>query len=210
MRLKPTSKISLIVVGLFLLFLSGCAHTPRGEGMVQEGIASWYGADFHGKPTTSGETYNMYGVSAAHRTLPLGTRIRVTNLENGRSTKLVINDRGPFVDGRILDLSYGAAKRLGTVDTGLARVRIEVLQLPGNYTQGYYTLQFGSYAKKDNALMMSRRLKDRGYTPCIDEARTDRKRIYRVRCGHYATCEEAKHDAGKLARVGLPCIVVGL
>lgn len=106
-------------------------QTPRGYDEV--GLASWYGRDFHGKKTANGQIYNMYGVSAAHKTLPLGSRVRVTNLENERSVVLVINDRGPFVNQRILDLSYGAAKKLGTVDRGVAKVRVTALD---SWTRG--------------------------------------------------------------------------
>ncbi|HWR03028.1 MAG TPA: septal ring lytic transglycosylase RlpA family protein [Humidesulfovibrio sp.] len=95
-----------------------------GLGFKEEGYASWYGIDFHGKKTATGETYDMFSVSAAHKTLPLGTKVRVTNLENGRELELVVNDRGPFVDGRIIDLSYASARLLGMADNGLARVRV--------------------------------------------------------------------------------------
>jgi rare lipoprotein A len=94
-------------------------------GFRQEGYASWYGIDFHGKKTATGETYDMFSISAAHKTLPLGSKVRVTNLDNGRELELVVNDRGPFVDGRIIDLSYASARLLGMADNGLAHVRVE-------------------------------------------------------------------------------------
>lgn len=97
-------------------------------GFREEGYASWYGIDFHGKKTATGEVYDMFGVSAAHKTLPLGTKVRVHNLENGRTLDLVINDRGPFVDGRVIDLSYASARLLGMADNGLARVRVDGLE----------------------------------------------------------------------------------
>ncbi len=94
----------------------------------QVGLASYYAHKFHGRPTASGEIYNMYGLSAAHRELPLGTVIHVTHLGNGRSIKLKVNDRGPFVEGRILDLSLGAARRLDMVEEGVARVKIRIVK----------------------------------------------------------------------------------
>jgi rare lipoprotein A len=97
-------------------------------GKIQMGIASYYGDDYHGKQTASGEVYDMYGLTAAHNDLPLGTKIRVTNLKNGRQVIVRINDRGPFVKNRILDLSYGAAKELGMLVPGTAPVRIEVVE----------------------------------------------------------------------------------
>lgn len=95
-----------------------------GLGFQEEGLASWYGMDFHGKKTATGETYDMFSISAAHKTLPLGTKVRVTNLENGRELELMINDRGPFVDGRVIDLSYASARLLGMADNGVAKVRV--------------------------------------------------------------------------------------
>lgn len=99
---------------------------------VFEGYASYYGKEFHGKKTASGEIFDMYQLTAAHRTLPLGTICRVTNLDNHKSVIVKINDRGPFVEGRILDLSYGAAKALGGLSRGVIPVRIEVLKYPDN------------------------------------------------------------------------------
>jgi rare lipoprotein A len=97
-------------------------------GSVQEGIASWYGPDFHGKKTSSGEVYNMHDLSAAHKTLPMNTKIRVTNTYNKKSIVVRVNDRGPFVAGRIVDLSYGAGKTIGLDRTGIAPVVLEVLE----------------------------------------------------------------------------------
>jgi len=91
-------------------------------------MASYYGAEFDGRPTSSGEIFDMNGMTCAHRTLPLGTRVRVTNLENGKSVELKVNDRGPFVDGRIIDLSQGAAEKLDIIQSGIAMVKIEVIK----------------------------------------------------------------------------------
>lgn len=123
------SRPAALVVLLAALVLAGCAGPGAvvRRGWTQVGLASWYGKPYHGRRTASGEVYNMYGVSAAHRTLPFGTRVRVTRLDNGRSIVVRINDRGPFVRGRIIDLSYGAAKKLGMVQEGVVKVRIEVL-----------------------------------------------------------------------------------
>ncbi|UCF09735.1 MAG: septal ring lytic transglycosylase RlpA family protein, partial [Candidatus Bipolaricaulota bacterium] len=96
----------------------------------QVGIASWYGPGFHGRQTANGETYDMNGISAAHKSLPFGTVVRVVELETGRSVDVRINDRGPFVEGRIIDLSRGAAQRLGIVDKGITRVGLRILSWP--------------------------------------------------------------------------------
>ena len=104
----------------------------RNHPEVQIGIASYYGREFHRKLTANGQRFNMYKVSAAHKTLPLGTRVKVTNLNNGKSIRLTINDRGPFKKGRILDLSYKAALKLGFVNEGTTKVRIDVIKLGDN------------------------------------------------------------------------------
>ena len=139
-------KLLLIVLILF----TGCTHKyattevdtvsiPKYKtyskqkvtiGWSERGIASWYGLKFHGNYTSSGEIYNMYKRTAAHKTLPLGTYVKVTNLENGRTVVVKINDRGPFVKGRIIDLTYTAAKKLGMANKGIARVKITVVKSP--------------------------------------------------------------------------------
>tara|TARA_B100001778_G_scaffold330657_1_gene333512 strand:- start:543 stop:983 length:441 start_codon:yes stop_codon:yes gene_type:complete len=104
----------------------------KNHPKTQIGIASYYGKKFHKKRTANGEIFNMYKVSAAHKSYPLGTKVRVTNLKNGKSIKLVINDRGPFVKGRIIDLSYKAARKLDFVNQGTTKVRIDVIRLGDN------------------------------------------------------------------------------
>ncbi len=125
------------------------------DGFVQVGIASWYGPGFHGSRTASGEIYNMYKLTAAHKTLPLGTYVKVINLENGRSVIVKINDRGPFVPGRIIDLSYAAAKKLGMLKKGTAKVKIIALGRrvdhtfkPVNYSYGKFYVQIGAFKNK--------------------------------------------------------------
>lgn len=131
---------ALLVVGALLL--SGCGDNAPAEARaaaqlcqatsshVEEGTASWYGKGdgFHGRQTANGEIYDMNGLTAAHPELPFGSKVRVTNLDNGRSVLLVINDRGPYADDRIVDVSYYAAKRLDFVEDGLAEVRIETVE----------------------------------------------------------------------------------
>jgi len=120
---------------LLFAFVLGCSIPPgkvrippRPEGRVsQNGIASWYGPGFHGKATASGDVSDQNELTAAHQTLPLGTRVMVTNMENGSATEVTITDRGPFAKGRIIDLSYAAAERLGIREQGRARVRLDQL-----------------------------------------------------------------------------------
>ena len=126
------SRTRLLVALLAGLFAAGCAstktlETPR-RGTTQEGLASWYGPQFHGRATASGEIYDMNRISAAHKQLPFGTVVEVSNRDNGRKLQVPINDRGPFVKGRIIDLSLGAARELHMFGAGLARVRIRVVR----------------------------------------------------------------------------------
>jgi rare lipoprotein A len=127
------------VVVTLVLTVSGCATAPTSVSMpppdmsppmVQTGQASWYGEPHHGRRTANGERYDMYGFTAAHRTLPLGTRLLVTNLRNRRTVEVRVNDRGPVVTGRIIDLSYAAAQELGAVSDGIFPVRIRVVSTP--------------------------------------------------------------------------------
>lgn len=130
MRLNQWRLWALILTGS--VFLTGCAAIGKGRadldiGMKERGIASWYGKDFHGWVTASGEPYDMHTFTAAHRTLPLGTVARITNVVNGNHVMIRINDRGPYVNGRILDLSYAAAKALGMVQNGVSAIQLEVV-----------------------------------------------------------------------------------
>ena len=121
---------SACLVFLLLLLSSCCCLNPfRGADYDEIGVASWYGDPYHGRKTANGETYNMNKMTAAHQTLPFGTKIAVTNLENGKKVKLRINDRGPFVKKRILDVSRKAAKKLGLYEPGTATVGIRILKL---------------------------------------------------------------------------------
>lgn len=131
---------------------------PVPAGWSQEGVASWYGPGFHGRPTASGETYDMWAMTAAHPSLPLGTEIRVTVLATGRNTLLRVNDRGPFTKGRVVDVSRAAARRLGFLARGTARVRLEVLELP----RRCWVLRVGSFRRAENARDLRDRLHDQG------------------------------------------------
>lgn len=130
--MRRSSKI--LAAAVTLLLGGGLAQTElakaRGvdapaSGFRQVGLASWYGPGFHGRTTASGERFDQNDLTAAHRKLPLGTEVKVTNLQNGRSIVVEINDRGPYIDGRVIDVSKAAARRLGIVEEGVAKVRIE-------------------------------------------------------------------------------------
>jgi len=122
-----------VLLMLLVIAYAGCACCcclgggTSGGRRLEYGMASYYGKDFHGRKTASGETFNMYDLTAAHKKLAFGTKVRVTNMRNGESVVVRINDRGPFVHGRIIDLSYAAAKEIGLVEMGVTKVRLEVL-----------------------------------------------------------------------------------
>src|SRR4030065_2856669 len=148
------------VVFVVSLFVSSCAmpsyRQPYAAGYVERGIASWYGEDFYGKPTSSGEIYNMFDLTAAHKLMPLGTVAKITNLENDQSVVVKINDRGPFVEGRMIDLSYSAAREIGMAEKGLSRVEIKVLKWGEILTD--FTVQVGSFEVEENAQRLMAKL----------------------------------------------------
>lgn len=189
----------------------------NAAGYDEVGKASWYGKDFHGKKTANGRIYNMYGVSAAHKTLPLGTQVRVTNLENNRSVVLVINDRGPFVHGRILDLSYGAAKELGTVERGVARVRITAMGSIPNVRIAsaeqsaikYYHVRVGAFADRENAERTHRRLVAGGYAGAnITTISRSGQRLHVVQAGSFVSRDKAEQIQERLKSDFPTCYIV--
>ncbi|RDE08772.1 septal ring lytic transglycosylase RlpA family protein [Pelagibacterium lacus] len=127
--IKPTALVAAFALGAFPLATTTALHAQDTISIVQTltGTASWYGGKFHGRRTANGETYNMHAMTAAHKYLPFGTEVVVTNQNNGRSVVVRINDRGPFVGSRIIDLSQGAASQIGMINSGTARVTVEVL-----------------------------------------------------------------------------------
>ncbi len=165
---------------------------PSAEGFEETGTASWYGSDFHGNPTSNGETFNMHGITAAHKLLPMHTMLLVTNLENGRKLVVRVNDRGPFVRGRIIDLSYGAAKKLDLLETGTAQVKITALgeMQKGDSRQrfkhhadlqsGEYFVQIGAFTQKYNSLRLQGKFLDAGHHTVIKETTINGQTFYRV------------------------------
>jgi len=175
---------------------------PSANNYVEEGIASWYGPKFHGRRTASGEIYNMYAYTAAHKVLPFHTKVRVTNLDNGKQVIVKINDRGPFVAGRIIDLSYQAARALGMVGPGTARVRVESLHsLPKSKIKGTFYIQVGSFSIKQNALKLQHRLSLLGYTSRLVQARKNGLILWRVQVGPYYNLLQAETNKTKLSDI---------
>ncbi len=187
--------------------LSAPVPPPVSDAVYREtGVASWYGSGFQGRTTASGETFEQNGISAAHRTLPLGTVLNVTNLDNFKSIKVRISDRGPFVTGRVLELSFGAAKELGFVSQGTARVEIECLEPVGD--PGVYTVQAAAFTEEVNAKTLRSRLQRKYETVYIIAHESNVAKFFRVLVGAYPSEEKAERIAGKLALEGLEPVVV--
>lgn len=191
---------------------------PSAAGFAEEGTASWYGKKFHGRKTSNGETYDMYAMTAAHKTLPMNVHLKVTNLENGRSIVVRVNDRGPFVKNRIIDLSYSAAKELAVVGPGTAPVRIEALgfrdaagvgstpqyrQLT-NYNVGPFMVQVGAFTVRENAYRLADKLKSRYGSSAVVEGWVNGQKFYRVRIGLYASMALADDALLKIETDGYP------
>lgn len=178
----------------------GSAAQPSpSRAYVEEGVASWYGIPYHGRRASNGEVYDMYKMTAAHRTLPFETMVRVTNLKNGKTAEVRIIDRGPFVEGRIIDLSLGAARAIDMVGLGIAPVRIEVLSGADPYT-GSFTVQVGAFLVKENALRLQSDM-EKQYPPAsIVEYDSPQGLFYRVRAGRLPSEEAARAFAEQLQR----------
>lgn len=202
------------------------------KGHKERGLASWYGPGFHSERTSSGEPYDMYAMTAAHKTLPIPTYLRVTNLENGRSVVVRVNDRGPFVRGRIIDLSYTAAWKLDMIKTGTARVEIRTVEpkrwwrrdapppppastppvrtaatdsvnASSGATKRY--LQAGAFSSRDNAQGLLAKLQAAGLdNGLIREARVSGQRIFRVQVGPIDSEESAERLREVLRQAGIP------
>ncbi len=183
--------------------IKGITYTPlrSAKGFREEGIASWYSPGFHGRLTSCGEIYDQYQMTCAHKLLPMHTRVRVTNLENGRISELRVNDRGPFVSGRIIDLSLAGAKELGVYGRGTARVRVEVVgdvpgATPAGELPGPFYVQVGAFTRRENAEKLFSRILAAGYAGSrIHYKEIDGTQFFRVHAGTFpsvAAAEEAR------------------
>ncbi len=186
---------------------------PAPKPVTQSGTASWYGPGFLGKETASGETYDPNALTAAHRTLPLGTRVRVTNLQNDLHVEVRINDRGPFVGDRIIDLSYAAAKAIDLVGPGHGtEVLLEVLDAPEPITAVpsslQFTVQIGSFTDRTAAEQMRARAAQVADEVTVVSARVGGATYFRVRTGSFIDRAAADAEAQRLRRAGFDALVV--
>ncbi len=201
-----TPALSFLAV---IVLVSSCASPPSHRaksgqayplGYTQRGIASWYGPGFHGKQTANGERYDMHKFTAAHRTLPMGSLVEVRSLTSDQRIKVRINDRGPFVRGRIIDLSYKAAKALGMAVKGTDRVEVRVIGFRGRPDRvGVLRIQVGSFAEEQNALALKAHL-ERSYSPVrVVAVELWEGRRYRVMVGRFVSEDHADALALRLA-----------
>jgi rare lipoprotein A len=169
----------------------------KAGNIFEEGKASWYGAPFHGRQASNGEIYDMNKLTAAHRTLPFNTVVRVTNTVNGKSTTVRITDRGPFVDNRIIDLSYAAAKEISSIGPGVVPVRIEILSAI-DPNAGWFTVQIGAFRERANAEKLRDRL-SASYSPvAIQSFDSPKGSYYRVHVGKVSGEDAARKLGQKL------------
>jgi len=171
---------------------------PALSAYTEEGIASWYGIPFHGRRASNGEVYDMNKLTAAHRTLPFETVVRVTNLSNGKATVVRITDRGPFVDNRIIDLSMAAAREIDSVGAGVVPVRLEIVSSGIDPGSGFFTVQVGAFRERGNAERLRERL-TASYSPVfIQPYDSPDGLFYRVRVGKVPGEDAAQQFGEKL------------
>ena len=182
---------------------------PSSKGYREKGTASWYGSKFHGRRTSSGEPYDMHLATAAHKSLPLPTYAEVTNLDNGRKVVVKVNDRGPFKDDRIIDMSYGAALRLDMIKTGTARVEVRAIDVggggevadtkPAKTVTSETWLQAGAYSRKDGARQLAGKLEQSDLEP-VSIRKDDG--LYRVWLGPYSNDSQAERVIARAVELG--------
>jgi rare lipoprotein A len=218
--LRPRIALRLVLVLAVLGPLTACAsrtaapreepHAPPSPGWTEQGIASWYGGrdGFEGKPTASGEIYDSSRLTAAHRELPLGSIVDVTNLENGKTVRVRINDRGPFVFGRVIDLSRAAAGEIGLIGPGIGSVRLTVVTpaAPEEIVSptGRWAVQVGSFADLLRAERHAERVRGTGRAVFLEPYRG----LSRVKVGPFDGRREARRELEALEDLGFEGIVV--
>jgi rare lipoprotein A len=198
-----------LVLAIAALALAGCAHRKRAKigpppppgtfrpGYSETGVASWYGNPYHGRPAANGEIYDMDKMTAAHRTMPFNTWVRVTDLDNAKTTEVRITDRGPFIEGRVIDLSRAAARELEMIGPGTARVRVEVIRAPEGVPSGVYGVQVGAFRDRANADRVRGEM-ERLYGGARLLPRPGNPPVWRVLVGSESTEEGANSLAEKI------------
>jgi len=209
-----------IYVFLAFLFMAGCVAHEKNipslhNGNSQLGMASWYGPSFHGKPSASGEPYDMWALTAAHRTLPFGTWVQVTKVETGKRVIVRINDRGPFIKGRIIDLSYGAARELAMIGEGTADVRLTIVSppnasIPAIRAPTTFWVQAGAFKTLMEAMRLRERLASQYDLVRVQTVDLPSGEWHRVQVGAFPSKKTAQSAARDLQNVfgGNPLIMI--
>ena len=212
-RLEPKSRYGNPPT--YMVFGKRYRVLNSSDGYLERGIASWYGKKFHGRRTSSGDPYDMYAMTAAHKRLPLPTYVKVTNLENDRSTVVRVNDRGPFHDNRVIDLSYAAAKKLGIVAKGTGLVEVRALNprkeiannqksLPRHGTKPNVFIQLGAFSSRQNAELLRNHLQNHDLGQiAIQESNLERQTLFKVRIGPLSSVDLADRTAERLNSLGM-------
>jgi rare lipoprotein A len=222
MDLTPSAKrrlmgLSRVIISCCIVALLASCASYETYPESSFAVASWYGPEFHGKPTSSGDIFDMYAFTCAHREYPFGTQLKITHTSNNKSVNCLVNDRGPFVAGRDLDLSYAAAKEIGLIEKGTATVKVEYLGRKGSYLRevryladsGPFTIQVGSFRELLNAIRMKASLELKYSEVYIVEANVEGIVHYRVHLGKFTSRKEAYDLARKLADEGYGVLVTG-
>jgi rare lipoprotein A len=205
-----------LILFFSLVLLAACAPTRyktyTGSGYA---IASWYGPEFHGRPTSSGEIFDMNALTCAHKQYPFGTKLRVTNVSNNKTVYCLVNDRGPFVEGRDIDLSYAAAEEIGLIGQGTSKVWIDYMGRDTSYVKevrylsnmGIFTIQVGSFRELSNAERLKMALELKYSRVYIAEVEINGDIYYRVRIGKFYIKDEVYHLAKSLADEGYDVLI---
>ncbi len=204
--------VRALTVCALLLMVVGCAHKKRVKsipppppsgpatvslGYTETGVASWYGHPYHGRAAADGEIYDMEQMTAAHRTLPFQTWVRVYDLDTNKTVDLRIIDRGPFIDGRIIDISHAAAQAIDMIGPGTARVRMEVIKLPQVQEAGLFAVQVGAFRDRRNAERVRGEMESR-YGSARVVLRAGNPSMWRVLVGSEASVSTAETLAGRI------------
>jgi peptidoglycan lytic transglycosylase len=203
------SRNSALAMALAVAALTGCGHKKVANrtapppvpslGYSETGVASWYGPPYHGRQAADGEIYDMETLVAAHRTLPFNTWVRVVNLANEKAVEVRIIDRGPFIDGRIIDLSKAAARAIDLIGPGIGEVRVEVVRTPEAVTAGIYAVQVGAFANRNNAERLRASMESRYGSARLLE-RPGNPTLWRVLVGSEPSEDDAKGLATRIRK----------
>lgn len=215
----------LRLITYYSLLITIAASCAPNKYDIQQGkiakffvVASWYGEDFHGKPTSSGEIFDMNALTCAHKEYPFGTKLKVTNTSNNKSVECIVNDRGPFIKGRDIDLSYAAARQIDLIAPGIATVLIEIQGRDVSYIRtvkvqsadkrGPFAIQVGAFSDSINAVRLKVSLRLKYANACIQEAEVKGATWYRVRVGNFDQFSQAMETAEQLGQEGYPALIV--